>query len=337
MIHRARFYAALNLSPHMRPPICLRYAMWTHVASITPKYRSAQEHFYARARKYAEADEMKSQGEHMVTLGHVQCWNLVAIYEYKQMLFPRAWQSVGRASRLALMMGFNRLDGMTLDVKQCIPPPRDWTEREERRRAFWVSFVHDRYASVGTGWPMAIHEADIMSALPSSEEAFQRSIEEKSPTLEDLINGKSIESISSYAGVSLMAYMFGRNFHHLHRPDPPSDETGMNNPFWRRHRLLDNILLTTSLSLPPGLRLPQGMADVNVIYTNMTLHSATISLHQAAIFRADNELPSSSISSESKRRCIVAAEQITNIMKMISSLDLSTVCGLKSLVAYPNI
>jgi hypothetical protein len=31
------------------------------------------------------------------------------------------------------------------------------------------------------------------------------------------------------------------------------------------------------------------------------------------------------ISAESKRRCIIAADQITNIMKMISHIDLSTV------------
>lgn len=75
--------------------------------------------------------------------------------------FPRAWLSVGKASRLALMMGLNRLDGNGLDVKQSIIPPKDWTEREERRRTFWMAFCTDRYASIGTGWPMVIDENDV--------------------------------------------------------------------------------------------------------------------------------------------------------------------------------
>jgi hypothetical protein len=77
------------------------------------------------------------------------------------MYFPRAWLSVGRGVRLAQMMQLHRVDGIGLDVKQCLPPPKDWTEREERRRTFWVAFCADRYASIGTGWPMTIDERDV--------------------------------------------------------------------------------------------------------------------------------------------------------------------------------
>jgi hypothetical protein len=59
------------------------------------------------------------------------------------------------------MMQLHRLDGVGLDVKQCLPPPKDWTEREERRRTFWMAFCVDRYASIGTGWPMTIDERDV--------------------------------------------------------------------------------------------------------------------------------------------------------------------------------
>lgn len=172
MVHRPRFLAAMDLAPHMRPPVCLRYAMWTQVCSITPKYSSLQEHFYARARKYAESDEMKGHGENMITLAHAQCWSLIGAFEFKMMYFPRAWMSCGRATRLCQMMGLHRLDGAGLDVKQCLPPPRDWTEREERRRTFWMAFCQDRYASIGTGWPMTIDEQDVSSSPTHSLRAL---------------------------------------------------------------------------------------------------------------------------------------------------------------------
>lgn len=79
------------------------------------------------------------------------------------MYFPRAWQSVGRAIRLAQMMGLHRLDGAGLAVKQALAPPRDWTDREERRRTFWMAYCADRYASIGTGWPMVVEDRDVGS------------------------------------------------------------------------------------------------------------------------------------------------------------------------------
>jgi hypothetical protein len=157
----------------MRPPVCLRYIMWTLAAAATDKYEGLQEHFYQRARKYAQMDEMKGHGESTITLAHCQTWILTCTYEFKQMYFPRAWLSAGRAVRLAQMMQLHRLDGVGLDVKQCLPPPKDWTEREERRRTFWMAFCVDRYASIGTGWPMTIDERDVsLGAQPFSQAAL---------------------------------------------------------------------------------------------------------------------------------------------------------------------
>ncbi|EXJ58924.1 hypothetical protein A1O7_06354 [Cladophialophora yegresii CBS 114405] len=324
MIHKARFLASMDLAPHMRPAVCLRYIMWTHACAITSKYSAYTEHFYARARKYAEMDEMRGHGEGMITVAHSQCWTLLACYEFRVMYFPRAWMSIGRAARLAQMMGLHRQDRVGLDVKQTLPPPRDWTDREERRRTFWMAYCQDRYASIGTGWPMVIDERDILTNLPASEEAFAKCQPEPTLQLSDILNGDGASSLSSFGGVILMSTIFGRNLTHLHRPSDQDNDHDLNGAFWKRHRSLDNILLNTSLSLPPALRLPAGLHDANTVFLNMNIHTATICLHQAAIFKADkNRLPAQ-ISAESKRRCIVAADQITNIMKMISHLDMSS-------------
>jgi hypothetical protein len=122
-----------------------------------------------------------------------------------------------------------------------------------------------------------------------------------------------------------MACLFGRNLLHLHRPDAQDNDHDLNGEFWKRHRSLDNILLNISLSLPHQLRLPAGIYDSNIIFVNMNIHASTICLHQAAIFKADKNLMSPQISGDSKRRCIIAADQITNIMKLVSHVDLSTV------------
>lgn len=325
MVHKLRYLAAMNLAPNQRPPVCLRYAMWTLACSVTDKYNSLKDHFYQRARKYVEQDYLKGHGEHMISVAHAQTHILLASYEFKMMFFPRAWMSTGSAVRLTQMMGLHRLDGAGLDVKQCLPPPRDWTEREERRRTFWMAFCEDRYASIGTGWPMTFDEKDILTNLPASEEAFEKSKAQKTQTLEEALQSSGASSLSSYSGVVLMACLFGRNLIHLHRPDTDDKDNDLNGEFWKRHRHMDNILLNTSLNLPNHLKLPSGLSSPNIVFTNMNIHTSTICLHQAAIYKADkNKLPAT-VSKESKLRCITAANEIASIMRMISHLDLSGV------------
>jgi hypothetical protein len=330
MIHKYRYLAAMNLAPSQRPPVALRYAMWTSAASVTEKFMDLRDHFYQRSRKYMELDYLKGHGENMISIAHAQTHALLASYEFKMMYFPRAWMSTGSAIRLCQMMGLHRLDGAGLDVKQCLPPPRDWTEREERRRTFWMAFCEDRYASIGTGWPMTIDERDILTDLPSSDEAFEMSKPEQTQSLADSMSPTGASKLSAFAGVVLMACLFGRNLIHLHRPDPDNRDNDLNGEFWKRHRNMDNILLNTSLSMPSYLKLPSGLSNPNIVFTNMNIHTSTICLHQAAIYKADkNNLPPS-ISAESKVRCITAANEIASVMRMISHMDLSSVCHLRS-------
>ncbi|KAH6615367.1 binuclear zinc transcription factor [Boeremia exigua] len=323
VIHRPRFMAALNLAPHMRPPVCLRYSMWTMAASVTDKYLELQEHFYHRARKYAQLDEMRGHGESTITVAHCQAWTLLGSYEFKNLYFPRAWLSSGRASRLALMMQLHRLDGAGLDVKQCLPPPKDWTEREERRRTFWMCFAVDRYASIGTGWPMTIDERDVLTNLPASDDAFDRSKPMATGSLDQACNPMGATKLESMGGIVLTAAMFGRNLLHLHRPTAEDNDSDLNGAFWTRHRQLEQILLQTSLHLPDHMRLPGGRDDPNVVFTNMCIHTSTICLHQASIFKADKYQLPASVGNESKVRCVTAAAEIASIMRTISHMDLS--------------
>jgi hypothetical protein len=191
-----------------------------------------------------------------------------------------------------------------------------------------MAFCQDRYASIGTGWPMTIDEKDILTNLPASEEAFERSKPERTATLSESLCPSGASSLSSYAGVVLMACLFGRNLVHLHRPDQDNKDNDLEGEFWKRHRHMDNILLNTSLSLPSQLKLPNGLSNPNIVFTNMNIHTSTICLHQAAIYKADkNRLPAT-VSKNSKLRCISAANEIAGIMRMISHLDLAAVSDL---------
>lgn len=150
-------------------------------------------------------------------------------------------------------------------------------------------------------------------------------------SLSDALFGQGVSTLSSFGAVVVLTCHLGRNLNHLHRPSTNDNDHDLNGEFWKRHRALDNIVLNTSLSLPSHLRLPEGLGEPSVVFCNMCIHTSTICLHQAAIFKAEkNEMPHQ-IAAESKRRCIVAADQITNIMKMISHLDLTGVSSSRSI------
>lgn len=165
----------------------------------------------------------------------------------------------------------------------------------------------------------------IHTHLPCAEEAYEQGQETPTMSLEDAMRPSNTQRLSPFAGVMVVASLFGRVILHLHRPDPDDRDGEINGEFWKRHRNLDNMLLSTALHLPPHLRLPVGWPDPNTIHLHMSLHAASICLHQVALFKAEkNQLPSDLIA-ESSVRCYTAAGEITRIMRMIAHTDLASV------------
>ncbi|KAI0194187.1 hypothetical protein F4808DRAFT_464600 [Astrocystis sublimbata] len=110
VVHPGRYYQAFYSPPHMKPPMCLQYAIWALTSNNDPKYHAYHDIFYRRARQYADIDEMKGHGEHFITVAHAQTWCILATDEARSMMFTRAAMSCARAVRLVAMMGLHHLD-----------------------------------------------------------------------------------------------------------------------------------------------------------------------------------------------------------------------------------
>ncbi|KAH0533383.1 hypothetical protein TsFJ059_001963 [Trichoderma semiorbis] len=188
-IHSGRYHKDFYGAPLRKPPMCLQYAIWAMGALWHPKYDRVADIFYQRARQYAQADEMKDEGKHFITIRHAQAWALITCYEARAMLYTRASMSAARCCRLVQMMTLDRLDMTNDNGTATLVPPIDWTELEERRRVFWVAFSIDAQGSIATGWPSLIHAEDIMTRLPASEEAFSSGQEEQTPFLDEALKG----------------------------------------------------------------------------------------------------------------------------------------------------
>ncbi|TVY37892.1 Citrinin biosynthesis transcriptional activator [Lachnellula occidentalis] len=325
MIHKVRFFASLDRAPHMRPPVCLLYAMWTVAASMSDEYSCYEDLFYERCRRYIQAAEMKGHGEAFVSIYHAQTWALIGNYEAKKTYFSRSWMSIGRFVRMVHMLGLHRLDGERMDVKQILPSPQDWIELEERRRTFWAAFYGDRWASSGTGWPMTIDEREILTNLPGSEEAFEQGIAQNTISLEQALAAEGASHISPFGGVVLAAALYGHNYHHLHWSGPNENPEDISNgEFWKRHRKMDNILSNVFMFLPDHLRLPYGLSNMNTVFVHMNIHASSICLHSAAVLTAEKHKIGPTIIRQSRARSLMAAEEISNIMRLVTHVDAST-------------
>jgi hypothetical protein len=164
-----------------------------------------------------------------------------------------------------------------------------------------------------------------MTNMPASDVAFDKSKPMPTSSLEQAMTPNGLSNLQSFGGVVLTAALFGRNLLHLHRPGADDHPDDLNGEFWTRHRNLENILLQTVLGMPDHLRVPSGIQDPNVVFTSMSIHTSTICLHQAAIFKADKHRLPVHISNESKIRCVTAGVEIASLMRMISHMDLATV------------
>ncbi|KAI1460659.1 hypothetical protein F4805DRAFT_371255 [Annulohypoxylon moriforme] len=332
IIHPSRYLRAFYSAPHMKPPMCLQYAIWSLAAHGHPKYNMYHDIFYKRARQYTEADEMKSYGEYFITVAHAQAYCVIATYEAKTMMFTRAAMTCAKGVRLVEMMGLHRLDGAAEEISPTLLPPKDWAELEERRRTFWGMFCIDSHCSISTGWPFLIDTAEVTTMLPASESAFENGQEEKTYSLHEAFKG---QPYSSFSGAVLICHIHNQILKHVHKPKPNDNPDNYEyGEYWQRHREIDNTLSSAFVFLPQIFRLPDNYRDPVAVHTNLNLHASIICLHHAAIERIDTYKLPESAKKISHDRLLTAAQEIVNIVKLTSHVSTSPKSPLTALSMY---
>lgn len=168
MIERERFSLTSPTCPAKHQTKSLSYAVALLGASVTEEHTYLEEKLYHYSRKYLELTERQEDMTDFISLDTLQACVLVTWYELKGTNFTRAWMSLGRAIRLAKMLGLDQMDQeqqveQDSDFRLDLPRTGGPAELEERRRTFWVLFIFDAYASVRTGARMTLREDQVIS------------------------------------------------------------------------------------------------------------------------------------------------------------------------------
>ncbi|KAH8646722.1 fungal-specific transcription factor domain-containing protein [Xylariales sp. PMI_506] len=320
ILHPSRYKESL-LSAEGRPPLCLQYIVCALAAMTSAPYRHSAMSFYRYARVSAESDEMNDQGEQHLTLAHVQCWSLIANFEAQQTMFSRSGLSLGRGIRIAQMLQLHQLDKEDGKPTQNSATCQSWFEIEERRRIWWALYLSDRVTSATTGWPALINEQDVDTRLPISDEAFVNNTMERTGTLASLLRHDASE-YSAFAGKIVAAHLFHKTMEHTSR-NLPNDkpEDLKNGPYWKRHRQIDNDLTNFKTGLPSSLRLPRNFRCYSAAFINIIIHTSTICLHRAALWKMRSLEVPDHITYQSDNRLLPAAQEILGILRIIPDLQ----------------
>ena len=166
IIDEARYLLKCNTTSMKCELSCLSQAIWTHGASHSPEHTVVEQDCYRRSRKLLENTEMGEDGADLMTVESLQACLLIALYEFKQMYFVRAWISTCRAVRLMQMLRLHQInpsDSITRQLEDQSQPATalGLADMEERRRTFWGVFILDRFSSTGTDWPTILDENEV--------------------------------------------------------------------------------------------------------------------------------------------------------------------------------
>lgn len=135
MISRKRLFNELN-SGSGDADGCLPILLLCMKAFTTRDANCARD-----SPSYLLARSLCSEAESMgfLSLRLVQSLVLLAAYELSHAIYPCAYSTLGRASRLGLLLGLHDRKNNKL-----FKGAETWTLREEQRRTWWVIYLLDR-------------------------------------------------------------------------------------------------------------------------------------------------------------------------------------------------
>jgi hypothetical protein len=169
-------------------------------------------------------------------------------------------------------------------------------------------------------------QLQIATNLPASEEAFVKGEGPATISLSAALDNDVISDVSSYAGIVIMAALFGRIVVHLYRPNSENGFQDVSQgEFWKRHRKMDGVFSNMVMLLPNHLRLTSGVKDCHLFFLNLKMHALIVALHQAAMTKAEMYGLDPSLIRHSQARSDVAAEEIVRVMRFASNTNIENV------------
>ncbi|KAI2838666.1 transcriptional regulator family: Fungal Specific TF [Aspergillus niger] len=297
LICRSRFEAEISeMSPSIEVQ-SLSFAMAVLGSFSVPELRCHVDRCYEQCRTLLDLCERQDTGESLASINTLQALALLTLYEFKQPNFARAWMTLGRAIRLAKLIGLDRVDSppnstvtAPWDQRPRLPPASCAAIAEERRRTFWVLYVFDHPSARPIGLGNADQLTNCTIAMPSIQQ------------IETEISAEV--SVSSFSGTLIMVSLYRRCIDHT--------ISQMNRPhaFWETHYSIDKAINHYRGNLLSHHVNNDFSDDPRSLSLRMNLAAVEITLHETALVKVQKDKLPAVLATEAISKCITAATDI---------------------------
>ncbi|KAJ5921437.1 hypothetical protein N7466_009763 [Penicillium verhagenii] len=154
--------------------LAARFSDLTYLKDLAPTERGKP--YAAEAVKVYDSSRQAPEEPNM---NHLQGSILLAFFFYTTGPSSKAWVLTGILIRLAYDLEVDQTDKIGRNVF----PSKDWIELEEIRRAWWLVWELDTFASITCNRPFAIPREEVPVFLPVSDEAWFSGTSTASTTL----------------------------------------------------------------------------------------------------------------------------------------------------------
>ncbi|PYH71921.1 fungal specific transcription factor domain-containing protein [Aspergillus vadensis CBS 113365] len=313
LICRSRFEAEISeMSPSIEVQ-SLSFAMAVLGSFSVPELRCHVDRCYEQCRTLLDLCERQDTGESLASINTLQALALLTLYEFKQPNFARAWMTLGRAIRLAKLIGLDRVDSppnstvtAPWDQRPRLPPASCAVIAEERRRTFWVLYVFDSLSTTHLHAQSALEMPDFIR-LPSPSESLDQltNCTIAMPSIQQIEAEISAEvSVSSFSGTLIMVSLYRRCIDHT--------ISQMNRPhaFWETHYSIDKAINHYRGNLLSHHVNNDFSDDPRSLSLRMNLAAVEITLHETALVKVQKDKLPAVLATEAISKCITAATDI---------------------------
>ncbi|KAI0973113.1 hypothetical protein F4678DRAFT_478321 [Xylaria arbuscula] len=218
MVHQQRYFAWASEDKPSPARSCLRSTMRTLAASRSASYWRCMNELYAESRRLLEEsrraiDSHSTASCDRIQIEYVQAWLLLALYESLRVNEWQAMMTAGYAFRIVQMTRLHELDKIQRvdrHLKETFEPNESFSEREERRRTFWVAYTLDYFLCWRSEWPVTLHEDMVGTRLPAPEVNFQNDQSIITDYLADAVVKGEPKFTSLFSECIVLATLHGR-------------------------------------------------------------------------------------------------------------------------------
>ncbi|PHH59138.1 hypothetical protein CDD81_3696 [Ophiocordyceps australis] len=340
IINRTRFQAEISQPFASTEAQALANAIGALGAFSVPDLRCYVDRCYEEARNLLDVCERQESGQALTNVNVLQACALLTLYEFKRPNFARAWMTLGRAIRLAKMMGFGGGNGAgqpcivtPWGARMQLPVPSGTGDMEERRRTFWVLYVFDAFSSLRTNTGLSF-SPPMHVALPSQGE--YPDLGPDMPSLHQVFEAEGKPSLSSFAGTTIMVSLYQRCFEHIQ-----SSQHEASHAFWETHYSIDKALAHCRNSVmaqhmnssgSQGTTAAAGASsrhssrhsstsapsdqDPISLAIRMNIAAIEVSLHEAALAKVEREKLPPGLAAEAVSKCMAAASEVVSAVQL---------------------